>query len=212
MDQTLNQVLTLLVAFIASIINYTSMRRNKHIHLAKERLDAVISPLFEKLEPCMKAEQSTENHSNTIEEVCSIIQKNTFLSGGELRRYLLLYERGKFGPAELPGLCQIVSGEYDRLSKSLDIPLRSEKYRKENYASSYHAQYSSDGDIILTATSLFFTGFLILQIILRTITPYGENAPHEFFMVDHTVMFATSIITAFLAILVKIRAKVRNGV
>jgi hypothetical protein len=128
--------LATVIGLLGLLSSYKSSQSTKHFTVDKDRLERVISPLFEAIEPFMKRNSTTidEDHVNLF---LKLIDSEPLLSGGilrDLRDNLHFDHKNKsFRLKEFNAFFEYVSREYDRLCHRTGIPLRKWSYRLRSY-------------------------------------------------------------------------------
>lgn len=136
-------VVSSVVAVITVYLTALSLGHQKKSSCAKERLDNVISPIFEIIEPymCPLAGLPTNESLNGIKH---IFNENRLLAGATIRKYLAILqseEAIRKNPKSFDKLCAEISREYDSLCKEIGIPCRSLKYRFFTYKLKFAWKY-----------------------------------------------------------------------
>lgn len=155
------QILTITISLIAQFKQHQTLSHNRYSSSAKFRMDNIVYPLFEIIEPYMESARATALSFDDAERINAIIKMHRAYLGGKIlyyEKFLIQYTPDSFQTnlscrKNLNQFYNTVSLELDRLSIELGIPKRTLKYRVTTYRLQF-SMFSIFLMIIICASSL----------------------------------------------------------
>ena len=156
-------VVTAISIVITFFVGFPALIGRKPSTKDEERMDKVISPLFEAVETYMM--ERREASDEEIKKILKIINSNKLLVGGGLRYFIPFLENppkdATYKKEKLNRFVSSVSKEYDRLSATLGIPKRTMKYKVIMYRPRFWG-----AAIVYPLLQLLVFAFLIVPVML----------------------------------------------
>lgn len=184
-----NALLAIIIAAVGALIAFFSYRHNKRSVSAMRRLEDVISPLFELIEPSMMRDAPPPD-PQTVQSVLALLRSQLMLAGGSLRPYALLSPKELSSPPVWNQLCKDTSRQYDRLCSWCSIPKRSIQYRTR-----YKTRFSILPIVLLVVRAMASFGlFIIAVLIALALLRYVLLAQYEYVLPTVASLFVSILL------------------
>lgn len=184
-----NALLGISIAAVGAFVAILTYRHTRRSSIGLRRLEMVISPLFELIEPTMYKDAKSPE-PQTITSTLRIIDNNPMLAGGRLRECSILLHDNGYSNAAWSRLCSQTSREYDRLCRWYLVPKRSMRYRVRYYKPRFSSFYLA----VMLLRALLSLAFGIVAILL-------SFSLIHFVLLSQFEMIIPVCITLFIAIL-----------
>lgn len=193
------QFFTISVSILALVVSIVAPWRTRRVPLARERLDSIISPLFELTEKYLFVDRPFIT-TNDITQIIEIVIRGGYLAGGRLRSFIDIGLDEKGHRKRFMRLCQNISKEYDFLCRAIGIPVRPFRYRYVKYGKWFITRFILLYLCTTVLCVIALLGFIaLLGKLLNTDTPISER-----------IIYAIIIIVSSLGTIVFIITKLFN--
>lgn len=125
-------LLTVVISVLTILISYFNYLHAKRSHSSEKRLELLVSPLFELVEPSMMKDGVLPDEAQLC-KIRELINSQILLCGGTLREFRNISCGIANFHQQWIKLCNVSSSQYDKLCRLQSIPLRTLSYRIRNY-------------------------------------------------------------------------------